>query len=114
MEVSPNSACCFLNRKSAQDFPDGPVVGTLPSNAGSVGSITVWGSKIPHASWPNNQSVKRKRYRFTRSVKTSKTVRIKEMFKNGVGEKNEVGGNIIEHKRKSKLRYENQIGKKKS
>lgn len=23
-----------------------------------VGSIPVWGSKIPHASWPKNQSVK--------------------------------------------------------
>ena len=35
-----------------QNFPDDPVVKTLPSNAGGVGSIPGWGAKIPHASWP--------------------------------------------------------------
>ena len=34
------------------DFPSGPVVKTLPSNAGGVGLIPGWGAKIPHALWP--------------------------------------------------------------
>ena len=32
------------------DFPGGPVVKNLPCNAGDVGSIPGWGTKIPHAS----------------------------------------------------------------
>ena len=31
------------------DFPGGPVVKNPPSNAGDVGSIPGWGTKIPHA-----------------------------------------------------------------
>ena len=31
------------------DFPDGPVVKNLPSNAGDAGLIPGWGTKIPHA-----------------------------------------------------------------
>ena len=31
------------------DFPGGPVVKNLPCNAGDVGSIPGWGSKILHA-----------------------------------------------------------------
>ena len=38
--------------KTWWDFPGGPVVKALPSNAGGVGSIPGRGSKIPHASWP--------------------------------------------------------------
>ena len=34
-----------LNR----DFPGSPVVKNLPSNAGDLGSISDWGTKIPHA-----------------------------------------------------------------
>ena len=30
-------------------FPDGPMVKTLPSNVGSVGSMPGWGVKISHA-----------------------------------------------------------------
>ena len=45
-------------------------------------------------------------------MKALKTVHIKKIFKNGAGEENEVGGNVIEHKRRCKLRYENQRGKK--
>ena len=33
-----------------RDFPGGPVVKTLPSNAGGMGSIPGRGAKIPHAS----------------------------------------------------------------
>ena len=36
----------------AGDFPGGPMVKTLPSNAGIVGSIPGQGAKIPHVSWP--------------------------------------------------------------
>ena len=38
-------------------FHDGPVVKTLPSNAGGVGSIPGQEAKIPHATWPKNQSM---------------------------------------------------------
>ena len=34
-----------------QDFSDGPVVKTSPSNEGVAGSIPSWGTKIPHAIW---------------------------------------------------------------
>ena len=33
-----------------RDFPGGPVVKNLPSNAGNAGSIPGWGAKIPHAA----------------------------------------------------------------
>ena len=36
--------------KSLRDVPGGPVVKTLPSSAGVVGSIPGLGAKIPHAS----------------------------------------------------------------
>ena len=36
----------------AKTVPGGPVVKTLPSNAGGVGLIPGWGAKIPHALWP--------------------------------------------------------------
>ena len=37
-------------KRSTRDFPGGPVVKNLPSNAGDVGSITGQGIKIPHAT----------------------------------------------------------------
>ena len=46
---------------SIEDFPGGPVVKTSPSNAGDVGSIPSWGAKIPHASWPKNQNIKKQK-----------------------------------------------------
>ena len=33
----------------AWNFPGGPVVKNLPCNAGTMGSVTAWGTKIPHA-----------------------------------------------------------------
>ena len=42
------SSCCFKNWLEG-DFPGGPMVKNLPSNAGDVGSIPGWGTKIPHA-----------------------------------------------------------------
>ena len=38
-----------LLKKAFRDFPNGPVVKTLPSNAGGAGSIPGWGTKILHA-----------------------------------------------------------------
>ena len=34
---------------ASREFPGGPVVKTPPSNAGGLGSIPGWGTKIPHA-----------------------------------------------------------------
>ena len=39
----------FALSESKQDFAGGPVVRNLPYNAGDVGSISGWGTKIPHA-----------------------------------------------------------------
>ena len=44
------------------DFPGGPVVKTLPSNAGGEGSIPGGRAKIPHALQPKNQNIKQKQY----------------------------------------------------
>ena len=33
-----------------RDFPGGPVVKNLPSNAGDAGLIPGWGTKTPHAT----------------------------------------------------------------
>ena len=41
-----------------EDFPGGPVVKTLPSNAGGVGSIPGHAAKVPYALWPKNQNIK--------------------------------------------------------
>ena len=46
--------------KIIRDFLGSPVVKTLPSNAGGVGSIPGWGAKVPHASGPKNQNIKQK------------------------------------------------------
>ena len=45
-----------------RDFPGGPMVKTLPSNAGGMGLIPGGGAKIPHASRPQNQNIKQKQY----------------------------------------------------
>ena len=39
------------NDDKVWDFPGGPVVNTLPFNAGGVGSIPGQGTKIPQATW---------------------------------------------------------------
>ena len=51
----------FIFRKT-RDFPDSPVVKTLPSSAGDVGSTHGQGGKILHASWPRNQNIEQKQY----------------------------------------------------
>ena len=44
---------------SLQDFPSSPVVKTLPSNAGGLGSIPGQKAKIPHASRPKKKTKQR-------------------------------------------------------
>ena len=43
------------NKTYFGDFPVGPVVKTLPSHAGGVGSIPGQEAKIPHDTPPKNQ-----------------------------------------------------------
>ena len=45
-------------RRDSRDFPDGPLVKTLSSNAGGVGSIPGQGGKTPHASEPKKSKHK--------------------------------------------------------
>ena len=40
----------FIKVSSIRDFPGGPVVKNPPCNAGHVGLIPGWGTKIPHAT----------------------------------------------------------------
>ena len=37
-----------LKEKGKRDVPGAPVVKNLPSNAGGLGSIPGWGTKMPH------------------------------------------------------------------
>ena len=46
----------------SQYFPGGPMVRTLPSNAGGAGSILGGEAKVPHAWWPKTQNIKQKLY----------------------------------------------------
>ena len=50
----------WLREMVEGDFPGGPVVKTLSSNAGGIGSIPGQGAKITHASWPKDQDIKQK------------------------------------------------------
>ena len=61
------------------DFPDGPVVKTLPSNAADTGSTPSPGAKIPHASQSKKQNIRQKQY-FNNSIKTLKVAHIKEVL----------------------------------
>ena len=56
------------------DFPGGPVVETSACNVGGVGSISVQGTKIPHASQPINQKINDRNSNATNLVKTLKMV----------------------------------------
>ena len=50
------------SRLKQGNFPGGPVVKTLTSDAGGTGPIPGWGAKIPYASWPKNQNRKQNQY----------------------------------------------------
>ena len=54
------------------DFHGGPLVKTLPSNAGSTCSIPGWGAKIPHALRPKNQDIHSRSNTITNSIKIKK------------------------------------------
>ena len=60
---------------------------TLPSNAGSVGSIPGRGAKIPHASWPKSQNIKQKQYcnKFNKDFKSGPHQKILKKKKNALG-----------------------------
>ena len=60
-------------RPDQNDFPDGPLVKTLPPNAADMGSISGPGAKIPHALWPKNQNVSGNNI-VANSIKTLKMV----------------------------------------
>jgi hypothetical protein len=59
------------SKRHHQNSPAGPVVKTLPANAGSMDSIPGWGVKFPHASQPKTQHIKQKQY-CNNSIKTLK------------------------------------------
>ena len=48
--------------KKNWDFPSGPVVKTLPSNAVGRGSNSGPGTMFPPVFWPENQNIKQKQY----------------------------------------------------
>ena len=56
-------------RVVGKDFPDGPVVKTLPFNARGVGSIPGGRTKIPHAIGCGQKLIKKKRTTFIKSQK---------------------------------------------
>ena len=60
------------------DFPGGPLVKTLPSNAGGVGSVPGQGTKIPHASSPKNQNIITGAIFITSSIKDTQKNFLKE------------------------------------
>ena len=60
--ISENSLKYINIKRHSGDFPGSPVVRTSPSNAGGAGLIPGQGVKIPHASRPKNQNMKRKKY----------------------------------------------------
>ena len=62
VEFIKENSIQFYQKLIWGDFPGGPVVKTLPSNAEGVGSIPGQGIKIPHASWSENQNIKQKQY----------------------------------------------------
>ena len=52
----------FFKLHDYWDFPGCPVVKTVPFNSGCASSIPGQGTKIPHASWPENQNIKQKQH----------------------------------------------------
>ena len=45
------------SKHNLSDFPDDPVVKILAFIAGGAGLIPDQGTKIPYASWPENQNI---------------------------------------------------------
>ena len=61
-----------LKISRGRDFPGSPVVKTLPSNAGDVGSIPGWGDKIPHASGAKKPKQRQYCDKFSKDLKKKK------------------------------------------
>ena len=63
---SRDSSCqthlAFHQTNACWDFPGGPVVKILPSNAEDAGSVPGQEAKIPHTSWAKNQNRKQEHY----------------------------------------------------
>ena len=64
----------------SQDFPGGPVVKTLPSNAGGVGSVPGGRAKISHASQTKTQNIKQKQHcnKFNKKLKNDPQLKKKK------------------------------------
>ena len=64
---------CFHLKVCWGDFAGGPVAKTSPSNAEDGGTIPGLRAKIPHASWPKKQNIKRSQYcnKFNKRTKNS-------------------------------------------
>ena len=62
------------------------MVRTPLSNAGGVGSVPVWETKIPHVTWPKSQNIQLKQYcnKFSKDFKQMVHVKKKkkEILKN--------------------------------
>ena len=69
--VKSRSPGKLQTRKELRDLPGGPVVKTLPFNAGGVGSTPGQGAKIQHALWPKKQNTEQKQccHRFNKDFK---------------------------------------------
>ena len=81
-----NESNYLLRNRTLGTFPSGPVVQTLPSNAGDGGSIPGGGPEIPHASRPKNQNIKQKQYcnKFNKDFKNGPQQKdLKNCGKNG-------------------------------
>ena len=63
-----------IETEKSWDFSGGLVVESSPSNAGGVSSIPGQEAKIPHASGPKNQNIKRKQHcnKFNKDLKKRK------------------------------------------
>ena len=103
--MSPSKA--FFIRK-CRDFPGSPVVKTSPSNAGVADSIPGQGAKIPHASGPKKQNIKKppknRSSIVTNSIKTLKISTSKKSLKKNPENADKVSsflsGGEERHKRK--------------
>ena len=66
---------CNLNKRKSRDFPDSPVLRTMPFNAGGAALTRGQGAKIPHCLTVKNTKHKTDPL-LTNSVKTLKMVHI--------------------------------------
>ena len=53
----PLLSSCVVSESSLHGFPSDPVAKTSTSDAGGVDSISGWGAKQPHTSWPKNPRI---------------------------------------------------------